>query len=167
MSEQEEIKRRINETDELFFHYHFRKLQQPLSEKIKAETELLVLEQIGKFRERAEETVREFIDELSFAPVRFKYGVYYIKNNLKMKFGEKGLNQEFTANYFVANAMYEVRNKINKELRVPLKALVKYKGFKVLVRAITPLDELQEQQFDDAIVHGNSSDNWKIDFVLV
>ncbi len=48
-----------------------------------------------------------------------------------------------------------------------MKALIKYKGFKVLVTATTPLDFLTEQQFDDIIVHGNSSDNWKIDFMLV
>ena len=32
---------------------------------------------------------------------------------------------------------------------------------------MTPLDSLGEDQFDDAIIHGNSTDNWKIDFLLV
>lgn len=45
--------------------------------------------------------------------------------------------------------MYELKRKRgsrgpdNKELRVPLKAMVKYKGFKVLVCAMTPLDRLE------------------------
>ena len=63
--------------------------------------------------------------------------------------------------------MYEMRGRWPTLLRVPLKALIKYKGFKVLVRAMTPLDKLRDTEFDDAIVHGNSSDNWKIDFLLV
>lgn len=47
--------------------------------------------------------------------------------------------------------MYEIKRKHGssrgpeqKELRVPLKAIVKYKGFKVLVCAMTPLDKLGE-----------------------
>ena len=77
---------------------------------------------------------------MSFIPIKVKYGYFYQKNNLRLKFGEKSLNQEFTANYFVANSIYELRNKWRMELRVPLKAIVKYKGFKVLVCAMTPLD---------------------------
>lgn len=84
-----------------------------------------------------------------------------------MKFGDKNLNQEFLANYQIANAIYDSRWEFSKELRVPLKAFIKYKGFKVLVCAITPLDSLNEQEFDDAILHGHSSDNWKIHFMLV
>lgn len=45
--------------------------------------------------------------------------------------------------------------------------MVRYKGFKVLVCAMTPLDYLNELEYDDAIVHGNATDNWKIDFLLV
>jgi hypothetical protein len=56
---------------------------------------------------------------------------------------------------------------LNWELRVPLKALVKYKGFKVIVVSMTPLDLLNEQSFDDSIVHGHSVDNWKIHFMIV
>lgn len=91
----------------------------------------------------------------------------YLKNNLKLKFGEKNINQEFSGNYSIANVLYAQRQNFKAELRVPLKAFVKYKGFKVLVSAMTPLDSLPEQHFDDSIVHGNSSDNWKIDFMLV
>ena len=107
------------------------------------------------------------MDELSFAPIKFKNGVTFVKNNLKLKFGEKNLNQEFNGNYFIANALFELRHSFKAEIRVPLKALVKYKGFKVLVSAMTPLDALPQQEFDDSIVHGNSSDNWKIDFMLI
>jgi hypothetical protein len=51
-------------------------------------------------------------------------------------------------------------------MRVPLTALIKYKGFKAFVRTLTPLDELNDKDYDNAIIHGNSSDNWKIDFTL-
>ncbi len=51
-------------------------------------------------------------------------------------------------------------------MRVPLKMLVRYKGFKAIVSSMTPLDTLNEQAFDDAIIHGHSSDNWKIDFMM-
>jgi hypothetical protein len=33
------------------------------------------------------------VDELAFVPVRLKHGHYYLKNNLRLKFGEKNLNQ--------------------------------------------------------------------------
>ena len=36
-----------------------------------------------------------------------------------------------------------------------------------MVSAITPLDFMNEQAFDDSILHGHSSDNWKIDFMIV
>lgn len=101
-----------------------------------------MLEQVGKFRIRAQETVKEFVDEMSFSPIKIKYGVTYQKNNMKLKFGEKSLNQEFIANYCVANSIYDMRKEWTKELRVPLKALIKYKGFKILVCAMTPLDFL-------------------------
>lgn len=42
----------------------------------------------------------------------------------------------------VADSLYKIRYRVEKELRVPLMALVKYKGFKVLVRAATAVDEL-------------------------
>lgn len=68
----------------------------------------------------------------------------------------------------MADAIYASREETkNWELRVPLKAFIKYKGFKVIVVAMTPLESLGEQAFDDAIVHGHSVDNWKIDFMLV
>jgi hypothetical protein len=128
----------------------------------------LLLQQVGKFRRRAEEAVREFVDELAFVPLKLRNGQYYMKNNLRIKFGEKNLNQEFLANYEVANALYAVREETRQwELRVPLKAFVKYKGFKALVVAVTPLETLSEQAFEDAIVHGHSVDNWKIHFTLV
>ncbi len=128
----------------------------------------MLLQQVGKFRVRAIEAVKEFIDELSFTPIKLKQGQYYPKNNLKLKFGDKNLNQEFLANYEVANAIYSTRYDTKGwELRVPLKALIKYKGFKVIVVAMTPLDSFNEQIFDDSIVHGSSVDNWKIDFMLV
>ena len=98
------------------------------------------------------------MDELSFTPIKFKNGVTFVKNNLKLKFGEKNLNQEFNGNYFIANALFELRHSFKAEIRVPLK---------VLVSAMTPLDALPQQEFDDSIVHGNSSDNWKIDFMLI
>lgn len=50
------------------------------------------------------------------------------------------------ANSEVANAIYELRYELkNWELRIPLKALVKYKGFKFLAVAMTPQDELVDQ----------------------
>lgn len=72
--------------------------------------------------------------------MKLRNGYYYLKNNLRIKFGEKNLNQEFLANYEVADALYCAREETEGwELRVPLKALVKYKGFKAIVVAVTPL----------------------------
>jgi hypothetical protein len=54
---------------------------------------LALLEQIGKFRIRAEEAVKTFIDELPFSNIKFKFDHYYEVSNLKIKFGGKSLNQ--------------------------------------------------------------------------
>lgn len=87
MTEQEDVRRKINETDELFFHYTYRKLLMASDDRTTAHLELELLTQVGKFRARAIEAVREFIDEVSFTPGKLKYGSYYYKNNLKLKFG--------------------------------------------------------------------------------
>lgn len=51
----------------------------------------------------------EFIDQLSFSPIKLKNGVYYEKANLRLKIGDKNLNQEFLANCQIANTIYEYR----------------------------------------------------------
>lgn len=63
--------------------------------------------------------------------------------------------------------MHRAQTTFTKPLRVPLIALVKYKGFKVLARAWTPADDLDQRQLDDAIIHGNCSDNWKSNFLMM
>jgi|LakMenEpi03Aug12_release.lakeMendotaPanAssembly.Ray.scaffolds.fasta_scaffold161987_1 hypothetical protein len=40
----------------------------------------------------------------------------------------------------VAEVLYTVRKKIDPKIRIPLFAFMKYKGFKVLVRSVTPCD---------------------------
>jgi hypothetical protein len=54
LSEREEVQKRIEESDELFFHYHYRKLLDRLPERTCLEQELILLQQVGKFRRRAE-----------------------------------------------------------------------------------------------------------------
>ena len=50
---------------------------------------------IGNFRERAEATVRQFIDEWPYtmANQKIKKNVYYKLNNLNLKIGDKNINQ--------------------------------------------------------------------------
>jgi 4-hydroxy-3-methylbut-2-en-1-yl diphosphate synthase IspG/GcpE len=52
----------------------------------------------------------------------------------------KHLNEEFLDSMKVAHAIYNIRKKIDNKIRVPLMALIKYKGLKVLVKAVTPCD---------------------------
>lgn len=131
--------------------------------------QIQLLKVIGKFRQRAQTTVRQFIDEWPYMQTKhiIQRNVYYKLNNLNLKIGEKNLNQQFLSNNSVANAIHKCQNQLNKTLRVPLIALVKYKGFKVFVRACTSVDQLDPSQFDDAINHGNCSDNWKSNFLMM
>ncbi len=46
---------------------------------------------------------------MAFNQTKFKYNFYYTFNNLKLKFGEKALNQEYLGNYKANIALYEVR----------------------------------------------------------
>jgi hypothetical protein len=84
-----------------------------------------------------------------------------------LKLGDKSLNQEFLSNYWVANAIHKTQLQLVKNIRIPLIALIKYKGFKVLVRAWTPTDDLDRRRLDDAIIHGNCTDNWKSNFLIM
>lgn len=36
-----------------------------------------------------------------------------------------------------------------------------------MVRAWTPTDDLDQRDLDDAIIHGNCSDNWKSNFLMM
>lgn len=53
---------------------------------------------------------------------------------------EKHLNLDFLDSMKVAHTIYNLRKKIDNKIRVPLMALIKYKGFKILIRAVTPCD---------------------------
>lgn len=46
-------------------------------------------------------------------------------------------------------------------------AFVKYKGFKVFVRAGTIIDECNPADIDSMIVHGNCVDNWLSSFIII
>lgn len=59
---------------------------------------------------------------------------------LKIDFN-KDINQEYLANVETAHTIYTLKDKIREGTRVPLHALIKYKGFKVIVRALTPIDK--------------------------
>jgi hypothetical protein len=86
---------------------------------------------------------------------------------MQLKIGDKNINQEFLSNYWVANAIHQKQIEFTKTIRVPLIAFIKYKGFKILVRAWTPMDLLDLNELDDAIIHGNCSDNWKSNFLMM
>jgi hypothetical protein len=62
-----------------------------------------------------------------------------------------------------------MRNKhlFMKEIRVPLMAFIKYKGFKVIVRSITPVDKYDPKEAEDLTIHGNGIDTWKSNFLAV
>ena len=54
---------------------------------------------------------------------------------------DKCLNHEFTANDIMANALFLLnRNDISFNFRVPLFAIWKYRGFKILAYAIAPIE---------------------------
>ena len=88
-------------------------------------------------------------------------------NNLNLKIGGKNLNQQFLSNYCVANTIHINQQQFTKAMRVPLVALVKYKGIKVFVRACTPIDDYDAHKLDDSIIHGNCTDNWKSNFLMM
>jgi hypothetical protein len=110
---------------------------------------------------------KQFIDEWPYSVEKIKKNVYYQINNMQLKIGDKNLNQEFISNYWVANAIHQKQIEFTKTIRVPLIAFIKYKGFKILVRAWTPIDLFDQNTLDDAIIHGNCSDNWKSNFLMM
>jgi len=46
-------------------------------------------------------------------------------------------------------------------------ALIKYKGFKIIVRSFTPVDRYDPKDADDLTIHGNGVDTWKSNFLAV
>lgn len=115
------------------------------SESDLIECELDVLESIGKFKKRAEQVVRKYIDELPFN-LNPQIDKIFVHQNLKIKIGfSKHLNMEFLYTMKVAHSIYNIRKKIDNKIRVPLMAFIKYKGLKVLVRSMTPCDFLSEK----------------------
>lgn len=60
----------------------------------------------------------------------------------------KNMNLDYLDNLKVAHALYNIRLKIASRIsriRVPLTAFIKYKGFKVIVRALTPCDFMNQR----------------------
>lgn len=70
----------------------------------------------------------------------------FIYRNYHLEIGsEKTLNLQFLESAKVADAIFNLKKKINSKIRIPLSAFVKYKGFKILVRALTPCDLMSEK----------------------
>jgi hypothetical protein len=70
-------------------------------------------------------------------------------DNLAIKIGlGKNINLDFLDNLEVAHALFNIRRKVGSKvnrIRVPLTALIKYKGFKIFVRALTPCDKMNQR----------------------
>ena len=110
---------------------------------------------------------RKYIDDLPFNPDP-KIDLHFSQDNLKLIVGvDKGYNLEFLDNLYIAHEIYNRRNKLDPKIRVPLIALVKYKGFKILVQAITPVDSMPQKIKYEKILHGNCEETWKNHFFLV
>ena len=68
----------LKEADELNFHYLYKKaLTEVLSEYDYLMVEMNLLEAIGKFRKRADQIVRDYIDEMAYAEKPFKLNVSF------------------------------------------------------------------------------------------
>ena len=72
----------------------------------------------------------------------------YFVNQMWIKLGGKNINQEFLSMATVADILAILRKNRNVEMRVPLAALVKYKGFKALCVMNIPVSG------DDSIMYG-------------
>ena len=56
--------------------------------------EMNLLESIGNFKKRAEQIVREYVDEMAYAEKPFKLNFSFMKNNIVLKIDfDKSLNQ--------------------------------------------------------------------------
>ena len=63
--------------------------------------------------------------------------------------------------------IFRCQKDLTKQIRIPLICFIKYKGFKIFVRACTCVDSYTDKQLDDAILHGNCTDNWKSNFLMM
>ena len=111
--------------------------------------------------------MRQFIDEIAYQPEPFVENKYIEINNLMLKIDfNKEINQEYLANVETAHTIYTLKDKVREGTRVPLHGLIKYKGFKVMVRALTPIDKYSHKDRENRVLHGVCEESWKTHFFI-
>lgn len=99
---------------------------------------------MGNFRQKAIENCKLLIDELIFDKSVQSYKEVldrgYLVNNMWIRLGGKNINQEFLGLENVADILAMLKKSRDVEMRVPLAAFVKYRGFKAICVMNVPID---------------------------
>jgi hypothetical protein len=99
---------------------------------------------VGNFRQKAIENCKLLIDELIFDKSVQSYKEVldrgYLVNNMWIRLGGKNINQEFLGLENVADILAMLKKSRDVEMRVPLAAFVKYRGFKAICVMNVPID---------------------------
>lgn len=99
---------------------------------------------MGAFRILAIENTKLLVNELLFSKKAQAYKEVpergYLVGQMWIKLGGKALNQEFLGMSNVADILAILKKNRGVEMRVPLAAFIKYKGFKALCTMNLPIN---------------------------